>query len=1680
MIFSLLNFNTIIMKLKKLLLPSLLSLLGYCAHAQKGRTFQEEMAQPYPDYRKAVKLMEKQVEEKDPDLSPSDVKHFKRAYFFAKDRLDSEGTLKSYADLFRPDGVSTISNRVKCTDDIADWQYVGPDQILQFSSGNPNGRIYGMGRVDAVDVHPTDANTILCGSAAGGIWKTTNGGQQWVNVTDNLQIPFLGILSIARDPFNVQHLLAATGYPPPGGYFGSSGILQSFDGGDSWSRVNFPDVSFAAAEPALYDMPVLDIAFDDQVQGVVYALQERNRVYRSTNGGASWGERWGNQHNSNGVLPYFGSGITLRRLEIARDVNNNLSLLVAGFMQYTSTGYNSVYRFDGTTWTAIPLNSPNAVDGTRFAVSPNTPQLVYMLEIGAVKTLKKSTDGGLTFTTLGTVTGAHGTSSTEMAVSHFDDNKIFMLGLYSSNFKIYDVTTLSYTEPTFKHHADNRTHFMWKGNNREILFNGHDGGVSKYEEGVGGSDLPWNGLHIGQYYGFDTPEFDATTIIGGLQDNGTTKYDGTVWKHISGGDGGHVQISKFDPIDFWVNANNATKYWRNNAHTISDRVTSPKGYFDVLGNEIKESPSQQDLLYMGYALNNGPKTPFLAKADFGVAPPLVQQISPLLKSQPSVIEAVSDQYILFATRQDEDDATQAEKGLFKTINGGQTWTNITPHFNNGVTMQSSYETGSISDIEVDGTGNPSTIYAAYGGMNVIRAHKAVIRSTDGGQTWENYSQGLPDVPVTALEIQKGSPKRIFAGTDLGVYYRDQNMTQWECFSKGLPPIPITELKINYCAGKLRASTYGRGIYETDIEISKQASVSVNGTQVWNTDKWFHGNINVNAGAELTINNATITMGANTRIQVAPGGKLNLNNTTITSGCGEFWDGIFVHGTANQYGGTTQSWNIAPYVPQSGWLNMNNSTIQYAKNAVRLWNPFNWKKVGGVIQAKNSVFKNNKRAIEFMAYENHLFNSGATNHPIENNLSYFEKCEFVYDNADVDAGQSFVTLWKVRGVEFKGCTFEDKVSTQPRTLGIFGLNAGIRLKNIEDPFSGITTVNQFKNLESGVVVAAESPTMRDVILNEAEFTGCKFPITIDGMDNVMVTKNVIRAGEKWDTEIGIRLLSCTGYQVEANNITKPNAQSKNIRIGIGAAYNGGDPNKLYRNTITQAQWGILGFGANFDQAYDDWGLTFRCNGLTTQNMDVAALGNQPNDGFARIVGTIANNKLAANTFTPNPVAGSASQLFNWATNNMIYTTRNNSATQVYEPTEVLTNKVSVILGSPDAQTCKNELRLRPATASTGDLQQVKNVFQQGQEAYYNARSAHYNLVDGGNTPLALQSIQQAGTADQWKLRTSLLADSPLSTDVLNELITQNSLPNALLFEVLMANPHIARNGDLMAKLEEKTPAMPAYMLNALKGKVDERTLKVELEEKISAYYRQARQSQLNVISYYQQDTLAPADSLLAWQQKWSNYEEKRWLAANTYDKGDYTLAKTQYAQIGDQLALSQLETEEYQAVLNYLNQHHTIMTGVNETGFQNPDAQADNLKPFLTTENRAKRYARNMRFLLQNQLYEQEPVQVPTTQAGKRAFAVKEQPVKTVSPAVFKLYPNPASNYISLEWDNKELGDGKKELLLYDAQGRLVKQVVLPQGPMLQLELDALKPGQYTYSLLLEGITYTSGSLNIIR
>ena len=144
--------------------------------------------------------------------------------------------------------------------------------------------------------------------------------------------------------------------------------------------------------------------------------------------------------------------------------------------------------------------------------------------------------------------------------------------------------------------------------------------------------------------------------------------------------------------------------------------------------------------------------------------------------------------------------------LMKTTNSGQSWTSIKPGLPNY----------NISDVTVSDN-DPDRLWVT---MSEYNASNKVFESDNGGATWTNITgTNLPNLPVNCIVYQANANEDLYIGTDIGVYHKDNTMSDWAPYKNGLPNVVVNELEIHYPTNRIRAATFGRGVWDSPLNSS---------------------------------------------------------------------------------------------------------------------------------------------------------------------------------------------------------------------------------------------------------------------------------------------------------------------------------------------------------------------------------------------------------------------------------------------------------------------------------------------------------------------------------------------------------------------------------------------------------------------------------------------------------------------------------------------------------------------------------------------------------------------------------------------------------------------------------------------------------------------------------------------
>lgn len=697
------------------------------------------------------------------------------------------GAIESaYAELQRNTQVSTRA-------DIA-WESMGPVNIA--------------GRMLSLAVNPANSNTILAGSAGGGLWKSTTAGKgadAWTPVTTGF--PLQAVSCITYHPLDSNIVFVGSGevynYQAAGtgnivwktrGTYGT-GILMSNDGGATWTQ---------ALDWGYGDLRgVNEIVFDPMDLNKVYAATTEG-VYLSPDQGTNWFKMLNKKMITDVVIHPDSAG---------------WMLAAAGNLAHPDRGI--YFSTDGGgIWTEV--NLPTDFNGKiQLAVDPNFPNIVYASVGDALDTnseLLRSGDFGNTWFPIGNQAFTYGWFAHDLTVDPANPDRVICAG---KNVWEYQVTQGVFVQKTdfqkgflsanapgtpdgpsdFVH--ENIHQIVVDPANPQLMYFVTDGGIYCSEDG-GLTYMNCNGgLQTAQFYaGVSSDPGDSTFFLAGLQNNGLGIYEGSsTWRRAIGGQGGYTGI---DPrtgttifsgsswLQTSVSTNRGLSFTdigipvqsRLTANFIAPFVMAPgnpeRMYFGGSKMYRSDDMGGQVLEVSNGDLDSGRKVISIA-VSFQDMNKLYVSTSPLTQGEVGNI------------------LVQPRAKIRVSLDGGVSWTDINEELPDRMAM----------DLAVHPE-DDQTLYAVLGGFGTDHVYK----TTDGGASWLAVGTGLPDVPFTSIVIDPLQPSHVYVGGDLGAWMSTDSGNTWAYLTGDLgDPIMVSDLSISASNRKLRMATTGRGMME---------------------------------------------------------------------------------------------------------------------------------------------------------------------------------------------------------------------------------------------------------------------------------------------------------------------------------------------------------------------------------------------------------------------------------------------------------------------------------------------------------------------------------------------------------------------------------------------------------------------------------------------------------------------------------------------------------------------------------------------------------------------------------------------------------------------------------------------------------------------------------------------------
>ncbi len=671
------------------------------------------------------------------------------------------------------------------------WGLLGP--IVAY---NTNGELVSQqANIYSIDQAPSDANTLYCGTEPGEIYKSTDGGTSWFNVSLNDPLNG-GVNAIKIHPTNPDIVLAGSG----------NVIYKTIDGGVTWSNVlsnvnrtneiqfvpSDPTKVFAATNTGFYQSsdtgdswtmfsgePAYDVKINTGNDNIIYLVQRNPSsdvcdFWISTDMGVSFNSPTSGWYNSTDPDRYCGGA----RIGISDADPNRVYVYLIGEAKTGDTGFIGVYRSNdgGLNWTL-----PNGPDGGPYdavhqnlAVGSTTWQYhqgYYNCAIMASNTnpdeilvgglnLYKSDDGGATFYPLAGYVGGSYNMHVDM-----------------QDFRSFGSTTWITT----------------------------DGGIYRSTDffNTDGYESRMNGIHSSDYWGFGQG-WNEDVTVGGLYHNGNlASFDNY-------GAGNFLQLGGGEPASGYVNPGESRRVYSSdiNGKIIPMNIGDPvknvgfgidpnESYWSVESTEMEFDPRTFSVAYTG-------KDNELWKTeDAGVTFTLFASFGSNVDDDITYIEiAWSNPDVMYVCQQI---GSSSVGKLWRTEDAGVTWDELTlPTVSNSRKMliQVDPEDENLVYIAFASAGNGQKIYS----------------SIDGGTNWLNISTNtLDNQNARSIAFVGGTDGGIYYATNQTIYYRNNSMSDWDDFGDGLPVEMNTNIiRLFYRDAKLRLASYGKGIWESPL------------------------------------------------------------------------------------------------------------------------------------------------------------------------------------------------------------------------------------------------------------------------------------------------------------------------------------------------------------------------------------------------------------------------------------------------------------------------------------------------------------------------------------------------------------------------------------------------------------------------------------------------------------------------------------------------------------------------------------------------------------------------------------------------------------------------------------------------------------------------------------------------
>src|SRR4051812_10455684 len=685
------------------------------------------------------------------------------------------------------------------------------------------------GRVAAIDAIEQDGRiTVFVGSASGGVWKSVNGGTTYKPVFDRQAVQSIGAVTIDRS--NPKTVWVGTGEAwVRNSVSVGDGVYKSTDGGENWTNVGLKDSEHIAkilVDPKNGNDVVVC------AMGHLWDDNEERGVYKTSDGGKTWKKTLRGANGSSGCA------LLAQSLQEPKTMYAAMWDFRRQGWTFRSGGPGSgLFKSTdgGDQWTEIKDENakglpPKPWGRLAIAVAPSKPQVVYAnIEAEKGRGLYRSDDGGGSWTKLD--------SSNYMVWRPFyfgnlivdpkNENKIFkpdLILLYSTDGgKTFNVVSGG---------AHGDFHDVWiNPSNPNVVIAGDDGGLWRSEDG-GSRWKPQMNLPISQFYPVNTDNLDPFHVYGGLQDNsswmGDSSYPGGIsnsrWENMYGGDGFWMFVDPSDPNYLYAEAQGG-EIGRVNRTSHEIRGIKPLPNYGEKklrfnwNAPIHMSPNETGTIYIG--------AQFLFRSrDHGqswdrISPDLTTNDPEKQKQEESggvtVDNSSAEMYTsIYSISESPKNAEVIWVGTDDgnvqiTRDGAKSWTNVAPNVSG---IEKGFWVSTVEASRFD----EGTAYATFDRHILGDMKPYAYKTTDYGKTWTALALGDSGVKGYAHVIKEDTVNAnlLFLGTEFGLWISVDGGQHWAQYKgSNFPAVAVRDIAVQARESDLVLATHGRGIWVID-------------------------------------------------------------------------------------------------------------------------------------------------------------------------------------------------------------------------------------------------------------------------------------------------------------------------------------------------------------------------------------------------------------------------------------------------------------------------------------------------------------------------------------------------------------------------------------------------------------------------------------------------------------------------------------------------------------------------------------------------------------------------------------------------------------------------------------------------------------------------------------------------